>query len=59
MKRSFKVAEFTSLDDIAQWAAVDPADEIELRVTAASGLVPTVEGVVRQSSIPAKSSWGA
>lgn len=45
MKRSFKVAEFTSLDDIAQWAAVDAADEIELRVTAVSGFAPTVEGV--------------
>jgi hypothetical protein len=45
MKRSFKLSEFTSLDDVAEWTATDPPDEIELKITATSGFAPTVEGV--------------
>ena len=45
MKRSFRISEFTSLNDVAKWTATDPSDEIELKITATSGFAPTVEGV--------------
>jgi|GEM_PF-3544092 len=45
MKRSFRLSEFTSLDDVAEWTTAGPSDDVELKITAASGFAPTVEGV--------------
>jgi hypothetical protein len=45
MKRSFRLSEFTSLDDVAEWTTADPTDEIELKITGTSGFAPAVEGV--------------
>ena len=42
---SFKLSQFTSLDDVAEWTQVGQVDEIKLQIGASSGFAPTVEGV--------------
>ncbi len=44
MNRSFKLAEYTSLDDVAEWIRGD-VDDVELLIGSSSGFAPTVEGV--------------
>ena len=45
MTRSYKLSEFTSLEDVAEWTKTDDAKEIELQISSSAGFAPTVEGV--------------
>jgi hypothetical protein len=45
MIRSYKLSQFTSLAEVAEWVQVGAANDIELQIGASSGFAPTVEGV--------------
>jgi hypothetical protein len=49
MNRSYKLFEYTSLDDVSEWIKVAHGDDVELQINSSSGFAPTVEGVALSS----------
>lgn len=45
MTRTFRLPEYTTLEDVAAWTSAESSEKVVLRITGSSGFAPTVEGV--------------